>query len=697
MLKKMSKKWKLIIPIVILFFIFSVLIISLVQIQFSKNKSLLTAEKEIILAIKFSKVLHEVQSERGLSTGFIVSKGTRFQKELLLQRKNTDALIDNLNHFMDSNRISNGEVMIDTIKLGSMRDSIDTLSISDSASLYYFSDINTRLLNEIIEISKTPQNHMTATSVLAYSNFLYFKEYSGLERAMGTVILSNDTLDSDNILQLSTLIAKEQVYMKNFLNYVSDDTIALGESYRKKELFKKIELMRKTLLSGDKSSLSNLDVAIWYSTLTLKIDLLNVIDKHLTQEIISNIKMQTTKTGKDLLVILLLGIGSIILFILMVKSILDLIKNDRKLQSLLDKYVIRSTTDTNGIIIDVSEAFIDISGYTKDELIGQPHSIVRHPDMTKDIYAEMWKVIKTGKAWSGSLKNLKKNGTSYWVDARIEPIMDINGNIDSFVAIRQNITDKMELNKLNQELEQRVKQEVERNREKEQQIIQQSRLAQMGEMISMIAHQWRQPLTAISATSSVIGVKAKLGKLDKDAAIELSDKISKYSLHLSATIDDFREFFKSNKEKKETNYSELIQGVLAIVDASMRNQEIELILELKCEESFSTYPNELKQVILNLIKNAEDVLMEMDREKSYIKLATYKEGDDLILQVSDNGGGVPEEIIDKIFDPYFSTKIQKDGTGLGLYMSKMIVEEHCAGKLTLFNNDDGAVFEIRLV
>ena len=118
--------------------------------------------------------------------------------------------------------------------------------------------------------------------------------------------------------------------------------------------------------------------------------------------------------------------------------------------------------------------------------------------------------------------------------------------------------------------------------------------------------------------------------------------------------------------------------------------------ELNCHDTFITYPNELKQVILNLIKNAEDVPLENKIENPYIKISSYKEDDKYILEVSDNAGGVPEDVIDKIFDPYFSTKTKKDGTGLGLYMSKTIIEDHCGGELSVSNSKDGAVFKIVL-
>ena len=249
---------------------------------------------------------------------------------------------------------------------------------------------------------------------------------------------------------------------------------------------------------------------------------------------------------------------------------------------------------------------------------------------------------------------------------------------------------------LKESFEKRVEESILELKDKEKLLQRQSRLAQMGEMISMIAHQWRQPLNAISATSSSISLQAKLNKLENDYAIEMSDNISEYTQHLSDTIDDFRNFFKPNKDKSETSYNELLESVVKMIEPSLLSNNITLIQELECRESFISYPNELKQVILNLLKNAEDVLIEKKIENALILIQTRKEGKKMILELSDNAGGISNKIIDKIFNPYFSTKKQKDGSGLGLYMSKLIIEEHCSGELSVKNTKDGALFRVVL-
>ena len=248
--------------------------------------------------------------------------------------------------------------------------------------------------------------------------------------------------------------------------------------------------------------------------------------------------------------------------------------------------------------------------------------------------------------------------------------------------------------KINLELEEKIKKAVEENRKKDQAMFQQSRLAQMGEILSMIAHQWRQPLSAISSTASSLKLKATLGKVDKDTILQKSDDIIKYSKHLSLTIDDFRSFFKSNKIKMDTDLNQVVKSVLNIVEHSLKNNGISLEIKLECDRIFQSYPNEIKQVLLNLVKNAEDILKEKAIKKPKITIKTYEKDGVPVLEVLDNAGGVPVDIIDKIFDPYFSTKTKKDGTGLGLYMSKIIIEEHCNSKIEVVNEKDGALFRV---
>jgi len=251
-----------------------------------------------------------------------------------------------------------------------------------------------------------------------------------------------------------------------------------------------------------------------------------------------------------------------------------------------------------------------------------------------------------------------------------------------------------ELQKLNASLHHRVDEEMDKNRDKEKQMIHQSRLAQMGEMISMIAHQWRQPLAAISATATALQLKISRKRYDEENFLQNIKKINEYSQHLSSTIDDFRNFFSENKEQTFFSLKESVEGSLKIIGISLNNHNIQVSVESVEDNDIFSYPNEVRQVVLNILKNAEDILIEKAIENPRIHIKISPLGAMLILEIGDNAGGVPEAIKEKIFDPYFTTKEKRDGTGLGLYMSKTIIEDHCGGKLSVYNSSEGAVFEI---
>ncbi len=344
----------------------------------------------------------------------------------------------------------------------------------------------------------------------------------------------------------------------------------------------------------------------------------------------------------------------------------------------------------------ICDTFEDKSGYLTKYNTGNKINWIDFIQSTHTVNHKVMILDKRGRAHIFQVNLNKSTGSiidEYIVTFEdITQLENINKNQEELIFNKTK-----ELHLANTNLEKRISQEVTKSQKKDQQLYQQSRLAQMGEMMSMIAHQWRQPLAAISSTAISLNIKAQLGKINNDIIIDKSEKISEYSQHLSSTIDDFREFFKPNKELQDIVLTDIIHNVLHIIEASISNENISIIKDFKCNNTISTYPNELKQVILNLIKNAEDILIETKQKEPYIKISTYKEDNNFILEVSDNGGGIPKDVLEKIFDPYFSTKTKKDGTGLGLYMSKIIIEEHCNGKLVASNDKDiGAIFKIIL-
>jgi len=253
-----------------------------------------------------------------------------------------------------------------------------------------------------------------------------------------------------------------------------------------------------------------------------------------------------------------------------------------------------------------------------------------------------------------------------------------------------------ELEELNRTLEERVKKEVEANQQKDQLMLRSARQAQMGEMLSMIAHQWRQPLSSISTVTGNLLVFIELDNYNKEQFFELLSSINEHAQFLSRTINDFRYFFNPNKKKESILLETIIEQTINIIGRSLEYKNIVLEKDYRFEGPIITYPNEITQVFLNIIKNAQDVIVEKRVEKPIIKIKGYQDGNMQVVEIKDNAGGIPLEHLEKVFDPYFSTKGEKQGTGLGLYMSKLIIEKHCKGRLAVQNEDGGANFIISM-
>ncbi len=241
-----------------------------------------------------------------------------------------------------------------------------------------------------------------------------------------------------------------------------------------------------------------------------------------------------------------------------------------------------------------------------------------------------------------------------------------------------------------------IEKEIGKNKEQQLLMLQQSRLAQMGEMISMIAHQWRQPLNILAMLSQTIILKYHRDKLN-DKAIEYFKKNSNKQIqNMSQTINDFRDFFKPEKERVEFILNDIIKNTIDMVMPVFIEKQIDIIFDINNKFMILGFPNELSQTILNIVNNAKDALIENEIKDKQIIISLKMDSENIILTISDNAGGIPLNIIDKIFDPYFSTKEEKNGTGLGLYMTKIIIEEHMEGKITVSNDENGAVFTITL-
>ncbi|MDX9743834.1 MAG: ATP-binding protein [Arcobacteraceae bacterium] len=266
------------------------------------------------------------------------------------------------------------------------------------------------------------------------------------------------------------------------------------------------------------------------------------------------------------------------------------------------------------------------------------------------------------------------------VNSRKE-LAELNNNLEHMIDVKTK-----ELQDLNNSLETRIDEELEKNREKDKQMIQQSRFAALGEMIGNIAHQWRQPLSAISSTASGIELQMEIGVASNEDIKKSYSDIKNYVQFLTQTIEDFRGFFKEDKTKVDFDMRNVLKNALAITNATYKDNNINVKLNISDEPlTANGMPSELAQAFLNILNNARDAIIEKKPNFKGIYIYSQNTENENTLYFQDNAGGIPDGILEKIFDPYFTTKHQSQGTGIGLYMSKDIVEKNMHGSLSVKN------------
>jgi len=404
------------------------------------------------------------------------------------------------------------------------------------------------------------------------------------------------------------------------------------------------------------------------------------------------------------------------------------------------------TIDTVGRITDVNRATEKVTGVPREELVGRDFSdFFTDPDKAKAGYLQ---AFREGAVYDYALEFKHRDGHVTPVLCNASVYRDETGRITGVLAAARDITERKqaetEIFRLNAELEQRVVERtneleakrremvesqkalmnivedlnqktaqleityheleeetaqrllaLEELREKERMLLQQSRLAALGEMINNVAHQWRQPLNEMGLIVQELPVMYEKGNFDGEYLRASVAKFMKVLMHTSKTIDDFRNFFKPDKEKATFHVQEVVEKTISLIELSFKQMQIAISVKASGDPVINGHPNEFSQVVLNILFNARDAfLARMDEKPRVIAIEMFNQGERAVVTIADNAGGIPEAILDKIFDPYFTTRGPDKGTGIGLYMSKIIIEKNIPGRLSVRNTAEGAEFRI---
>jgi len=264
-------------------------------------------------------------------------------------------------------------------------------------------------------------------------------------------------------------------------------------------------------------------------------------------------------------------------------------------------------------------------------------------------------------------------------------------SLEDFIELEEH---SYQLEVQNKELSQRIEEEIRKNREKDELMFHQSRFASMGEMIGNIAHQWRQPLMELSSLFINVEAQMKLtGKISGNEVLEAIQKSNEITKYMSSTINDFQNFFSKDKEKVCFHMSDQLNTTINIISSGIKKNKIDVDIVVKKNPEICGYKNEYAQVLINIINNARDILVHRKIQNPKISIIIEEKDEDAVVTIKDNAGGIKVEPLSKIFEPFYTLE-KSNGNGVGLFMSKLIVENNMNGKLLVENIDDGAEFII---
>jgi PAS domain S-box-containing protein len=362
-----------------------------------------------------------------------------------------------------------------------------------------------------------------------------------------------------------------------------------------------------------------------------------------------------------------------------------------------------------GIYLYLNPAWTAITGYSITETIGTNYVNYMVSDDPTEEYQHLFRqLINQEIEYIQYIRRCKTKSDNYrWIEIFAQPTLDKMGKVVSIsgtfsdITIRKLIEEELKqktalLEEMNQNLEKIIKEEVTKNRDKDLLLHQQSRQAAMGEMIGNIAHQWRQPLNAIGLIIQDIQDAHQFGELSAEYLGIKIQKANDIIAHMSQTIDDFRNFFRPEKAKRDFSLKEVISKTITFVEASFRNNGITIELDFTNDIVIKGYSNEYSQVLLNILNNAKDAHLDRKTKEPWVRVGLFAENERAVVTITDNAGGIPDSILSKVFEPYFTTKEPGKGTGIGLYMSKTIIEKNMGGILAVSNTDCGAEFRISI-
>ena len=727
-MNKLSIKYKLylisLIPILSILY----LSYSITQVQLKNINTINNFDSYLQTTIQVNKLISNLQVERGLTSSY--TGHNNLKAKLKKQFEKTNFYLKKLKNAQElkHNLISINELIL-------FRNKTLKLKHKEQEILNFYTTTIHKLFIFISKLSAVTNNNDLSLSSLSLLYLTKAKEFAGQERALGAHIFSNEKFSNESFIKIKALQNQYNSEINSFYSLSStkiknkyDSILNKNDKDLKKfqfmedmlsqNIYKKTIISDIKALSGYGGLIHNFKNYLLRSDYVYKNNFHNIYNK-----LISKIREYKQLNTSDTEIKLLNNIQNTFE---KYKTALDNMNfNNSRLLNIQyldnsvkidDKAAINALNTLSNYIIGVdSDSWFSLATNRIDKLTQLEYGIIEELNITKsaildNLYYSFYKktililliIILTIFIVNLIVSNISNKLNSLKIGL-LNFFDYINNNKKTYNTLKILGNDEIDhlaisLNKGFHTTSVYIKEEINKAANKDKQIYENAKMAQMGEMIGNIAHQWRQPLSVISTVASGIQLKHEMGILKEDIISSNMEQIVQNTTYLSETIDIFSNFIKEKKELKNILLQEEINTSLKIIDSNLKNNYIKLINNINYNEKIflNLISGELPQVIINIINNAKDILLEKNIKDAKVIIELEKVNNKVILSIEDNAGGIPIDIINKIFDPYFTTKHKSKGTGLGLHMSYKIINESLHGKLYVENTNLGAKFFIEL-
>jgi signal transduction histidine kinase len=691
------------------------------------KNNLLKVDKYLNYTVQASNLIHQLQIERGMNSGFLQSNGKKFQKEILLQRDRSDQAYIKLNKYITHNQIENKANILDLLmyfkkdSITLYRVRLDNLKTNSYENVKLYSERISQIINTINYLQTLNKSKSLSQYALSYISLIHAKENAGQERAIINSIIVSKKLLTKDIQTIFILSTSQKNYINSFKSLSSKKLLNFYNLKIDTANTAKVNNTRSMILANYEkyNIISQMKSHAGYGGLihNFKNYLLRYNNKY---------KLQFYKNYNKLL-------EYIELYKKLPKNIQEKKYLDR-IQHTFTLYKDNIEKISNAHKKNQPVQFIDTMIQINDTQAIHSFAILSNNIVGLDVYE--WFKISTqrinalnqveNEVFKQLFKKIEKNKTQIFNEIRFQLIyislflfiiiflsVFIYNNITSQIKVFQNglllffefvnkeadtyelLNEKTNnefghmskvLNKGIHHIVSHIEDEIHEAKQQEKIQSEMNKIRSLGELLGNLAHQWRQPLSVITTGITGMKIQKEYGVLQDKDFYKNCDIINDSAQNLSKTIDDFQNFMISNSQKELFNIKENINDFLSLVEGSIKEHNITIIMQMDDNIHINSYSNELTQVLLNIFNNAKDALQLKNKLiNKLIFIKAIKINDTVAITMRDNAGGISPEIISKVFEPYVTTKHQSQGTGLGLHMSYNLIVDGMKGTIEAHN------------